>query len=131
MSGNLVPGASALTLVSGVRLLHPDVQVFEAMLDGWVRQQASRNLAARTVQASAGAVRRFQAYSGEFPWRWSPAHLEEWTADLRGVHGLARSTIRSYQLQVRSVFALRVRPRLRMGRGMRGPARDASGADLP
>ena len=100
MSGNLVPGA--LTLVSGVSLLHPDVQVFEAMLDGWARQQASRNLSSRTTEASAMVVRRFQAHSGEFPWRWSPAHLEEWTADLRGVHGLARSTIRSYQLHVRS-----------------------------
>src|SRR5690606_21120016 len=36
------------------------------------------------------------------PWRWTPAHLEEWTADLRAVRHLAGSTIRSYQLQVRS-----------------------------
>ena len=48
MGGDEVPGASALTLVSGVALLHPDVQVFEAMLAGWGRQQASRNLSGST-----------------------------------------------------------------------------------
>lgn len=102
MTEDLMPGASSLTLVSGVSLLRPDAQVFEAMLEGWQRQQASRNLSSRTIEVSQAVVRRFQTHSGEFPWRWSPAHLEEWTSDLRGVHHLARSTIRSYQLQVRS-----------------------------
>jgi site-specific recombinase XerD len=96
-----VPGAASLTLVAGAALLRPDAQVFEAMLEGWRRQQLSRNLASTTIESSLQLVRRFQAHSGDHPWQWTPAHLEEWTADLRAVHGLALSTVRSYQRTVR------------------------------
>ena len=102
MERDVVPGVAGLTLVSGVSLLHPDAQVLDAMFAGWQRQQASRNLSSSTIEAAALVVRRFQVHTGEFPWRWSPSHLEEWTADLRAVHHLAQSTIRSYQLKVRS-----------------------------
>jgi site-specific recombinase XerD len=101
VTGEAAPGAAQLALVAGVSLLRPDAQVFEAILDGWGRQQASRNLATTTIVEAAKVVRRFQLHAGEFPWRWTPAHLEDWTADLRGIHGLAQSTIRSYQLKVR------------------------------
>ena len=40
-----MPGAAAVSLVGGVPLLHPQDQVFAAMLDGWGRQQQSRFLA--------------------------------------------------------------------------------------
>ncbi len=43
----------------------------------------SRNLSPATVSTGDGLIRRFQLHSGEFPWRWTPAHLEEWTTDLR------------------------------------------------
>jgi integrase/recombinase XerC len=34
------PGAASLVLVDGVPLLHPETQVFEAMLEGWRNQGA-------------------------------------------------------------------------------------------
>src|ERR1019366_9657003 len=42
-----VAGSAALSLVDGVSLLHPEDQVFEAMLTGWRNQQMARNLAPR------------------------------------------------------------------------------------
>lgn len=94
-------GSACLVLVAGVELLRADAQLFEAMLEGWRRQQSSRNLAVTTIGAGAGLVARFQEHSGEYPWRWTPAHLEDWTTDLRSVRGVALSTVRSYQKSVR------------------------------
>ena len=96
-----VAGSASLVLVSGAELLRPDVQVFEAMLEGWERQRASRNLTAATIAGGVSIVRSFHAHSGEFPWRWTPAHLEEWSSDLRSVRKVAASTLRVYQLGVR------------------------------
>jgi len=78
-----------------------DGQVFEAMLDGWRAQQLSRNLAFATIDAGARVVRRFQEHSGGFPWQWSPAQFESWTAELRTAQGRAPATVRGYQLSVR------------------------------
>lgn len=106
MADGEVPGAAGPRLVpAGAALLRPDAQVFEAMLEGWRRQQMSRNLARSTIGPSVSLVRRFQGHAGDYPWRWTPAHLEEWTADLRGVGGLALSTVRSYQRTVRMFLA--------------------------
>ena len=46
-----VAGSAALSLVDGVSLLHPEDQVFEAMLTGWRNQQMARNLAPSTVDS--------------------------------------------------------------------------------
>ena len=96
-----VAGAAHLVVVSGAVLLHPDVQTFEAMLEGWQRQRASRQLAPVTIVAATALVRRFRDHSGEFPWRWTPAHLEDWTTDLRAQRHLSHSTVRNYQQTVR------------------------------
>ena len=98
---SVVAGAAGLVLVSGVELLRPDVQLFEAMVEGWRHQQLSRNLNVRTIEAGASLVVRFQVHTGVFPWAWTPAHLEDWTTDLRSVRGVALSTVRSYQTSVR------------------------------
>jgi len=100
-----VAGAAHRVVAAGVPLLRPDVQVFEAMLQGWRQQQLSRNLAFGTVDARLDLLRRFQDHSGEFPWQWTPQHLEEWSTDLRAVRGVALSTVRSYQLAIRSFLA--------------------------
>jgi integrase/recombinase XerC len=92
------PGAAVLQLVPGVRLLRPDEQVFTAMLDGWADQQLARNLAASTIEKRASAVRAFAAHANAEPWEWTAQMLDEWLGDLRGVKGLARSTIRNYSL---------------------------------
>jgi integrase/recombinase XerC len=96
-----VAGAASLVLVSGAELLRPDLQLFDAMLVGWRDQQLSRNLAPGTVEAGASVIARFQIHSGEFPWCWTPAHLEEWTSDLRAVRHVTQSTVRNYQKKVR------------------------------
>jgi site-specific recombinase XerD len=105
-----VAGSVGLVVVAGVPLLRPDDQVFEAMLDGWRQQQLSRNLAFATVDARQEVVRRFQAHSGDYPWVWTPQHLEEWSTDLRATRGAASSTVRNYQLAIRSFLAYLCEP---------------------
>jgi integrase/recombinase XerC len=75
--------------------------LLRAMLDGWRQQQLSRGLNFRTIDRGEQVVRRFQAHHNEFPWRWTPQLLEEWVSDLRSVHGISWSTVRSYQGSLR------------------------------
>jgi hypothetical protein len=65
-------------------------------LAGWRLQQESRLLAAPTVDSREKTLRRFQAFTGEYPWRWGPADIEEWSVSLRS-SGRSRTTIRAYQ----------------------------------
>jgi integrase/recombinase XerC len=93
------PGVAASVLASGVALLQPEEMVLEAMLTGWLNQQASRLLAASTLEQRALVVRRFVAFTNDYPWRWGSGDVEEWTAEMVG-RGLAHSTIRNYQAAV-------------------------------
>jgi len=77
-------------LVEGAALLHPEPAVFEAILAGWRQQQQSRLLAAPTVDSRDKTLRRFQAFTGEYPWRWGPVDIEQWSVSLRSADGLAR-----------------------------------------
>ena len=80
-----VPGGAPSLLVAGsAPLLHPDEQVFEAMLAGWRDQQLSRNLRAETVRTRLLAVRRFQRCANDWPRVWRSVDVEEFTAELRG-----------------------------------------------
>ncbi len=83
-------------LVGSVPLLHPEVQTVEEMLEGWRNQQLCRNLAPNTIDARIATVRRFVEYTNEFPWSWTPAIVEEFFADLRGIKGRRQSTVRGY-----------------------------------
>ncbi len=94
-------GAAKLLLVGGVPLLHPEPQVFEAMLEGWRNQMLARNLAASTITGREKQVRAFQAHAMMFPWEWTPALADEWFADLRAVRQVTRSTVRGYQVALR------------------------------
>ncbi|MGH3717386.1 MAG: hypothetical protein ACRDRI_00805 [Pseudonocardiaceae bacterium] len=96
------PGAAGLHLVDGVALLHPEEQVFEAMLDGWRNQQLARNLGLSTIDQREKRLRAFGEYADAFPWVWTPQVADEWFGDLRAVRGCARSTLRSYQDALRS-----------------------------
>ncbi|WP_327575637.1 MULTISPECIES: hypothetical protein [unclassified Streptomyces] len=101
-SGTRGVGAVGLLLVDGLALLHPEDAVFEAMLEGWKRQQfGGRHLDVRTVRRRQSVVRRFMSVTNEYPWAWTPAHLDEWMCDLVATSGLAGSTIRSYQGAIR------------------------------
>jgi site-specific recombinase XerD len=94
-------GAAKLLLVGDVPLLHPEPQVFEAMIEGWRNQMLARNLAASTITGREKQVRAFQAHAMAFPWEWSPALADEWFADLRAVRQVTRSTVRGYQVALR------------------------------
>src|SRR5260370_37514943 len=46
-------------------------------------------------------VRRFLEFTNEYPWAWSPGHMDEWSLQLTAEQHLAPSTIRSYQCSLR------------------------------
>ncbi|OHT78145.1 integrase [Mycobacteroides chelonae] len=90
-----------LALVQGVSFMHPEDAVFEAMLQGWEKQQLGGRLKQpKSVNAQIGIVRRFMKYTNEYPWNWSAAHMDEWGSDLIS-HARASSTIRNYQSAIR------------------------------
>jgi len=93
--------AAHLELVSGVAHLRPEEAVFAAMLRGWRAQQLSRGLKEETITDREAVVRRFHAFTNEFPWAWLPGHVEEWTVSLTSEAHLATSTVRGYQTGVR------------------------------
>jgi site-specific recombinase XerD len=97
----LVPGVARLVLQPGVRLLRPEEQLFEAMTEGWRRQQLARHLAFGTIDARVRMVSRFQAFTNSYPWQWSPSDFEEWVEELRS-RGQARSSLRTLGWAVRT-----------------------------
>lgn len=98
----VTPGSAGLVLVDGVRFLDERTAVFDAMLEGWSRQQASRRLTASTVDARIRLIRRFQHFTGEYPWDWSPQDVEDFTVSLNSNgRRLGTGTLRGYHLTMR------------------------------
>jgi site-specific recombinase XerD len=107
-------GSARLELVSGVVLLREEDVVLEAMLEGWAKQQlGGRGLAPKTVQRRRALVRQFLKHSGEYPWRWTAAQLDEWSADLVAVEGKAKSTIRQHHDAIRAFESYLIAPQYR------------------
>jgi len=94
-------GAARLELVPGVVQLRPEDAMLQAMLSGWRAQQAARGLREDTVVLRERLVRRFGEFAGEYPWAWSPGHMDEWSLHLTAEEHLAPSTIRAYQCTLR------------------------------
>ena len=95
-------GAAHLVLNPDVSLLDPAESVFEAMLEGWERQQRSRFFRATTIAPRLRLVRRFSEFCGQYPWQWSPGELEAFVSQLAsGERPVAASTVRSYQVTLR------------------------------
>ena len=63
------PGSAGLHLAAGVPLLHPDEQVFAAMLEGW-RAQRWPGTWRRPRPPAEAMVRAFAAHADAFPWQW-------------------------------------------------------------
>lgn len=93
--------ASELAGSGSATLLHPQEQVFEAMLGGWRNQQLARRLGFVTVDQRERMVRAFAGHSQCFPWTWSAQMCDEWMTDLRAVRGVRASTLRGYQTALR------------------------------
>lgn len=92
--------AKATSLIPpGVALLDPEERVFEAMLEGWRRQQQSRNLKSETYNDRLRLARMFQQHTGSFPWQWQPHDFIDYSASLHG--HVAHSTFRGYQNSIR------------------------------
>ena len=89
------------SLVAGVPLLHPEEQTVADMLTGWRNQQLSRNLQADTISQRERFVQRFLDCTNEYPWVWTPNMAEEFFGDLRSIHQVKHSTLRSYQAALR------------------------------
>ncbi|HEY5985517.1 MAG TPA: hypothetical protein VIV12_03915 [Streptosporangiaceae bacterium] len=82
--GVRVPGArkaagpAALTLVDGAVPLRPEPALFDAMLEGWRRQQAARRLTGPLTDGRVRLVRRFAGFTGAWPWQWTPGQAARW-----------------------------------------------------
>jgi len=104
--GGPARGPAALLLADNVVLLDPEAAVFNAMLEGWQRQQQSRVLQATTIAGRAGVVRRLATFCNLYPWQWSAEEVEAFFAGLQsGSRPLAPSTMRNYQVSVRLFLA--------------------------
>jgi hypothetical protein len=94
-------GAAHLAMVAGVVQLRPEDAMVEAMLRGWQAQQTARGLRDATITAREQLVRRFLNFTNEYPWRWTAAHVDEWSLWMTSERHMAPSTIRGYQTDLR------------------------------
>ena len=77
----------------------------------------------RPWRAAGAVVRRFLAYTNEYPWRWTAAHLDEWSADL-AARGDARQVDDAHLPERdRLLRAVPSGPAVPVGRGVPGPVR--------
>jgi site-specific recombinase XerD len=82
--------------------LDPATAVFEAMLEGWARQQATRFLRDRTIAGRVQLVRRLAEFSGQYPWQWQAVEVEEFLTQLRRQdRPIVASTARGYLVDLR------------------------------
>jgi len=95
-------GAAHLVLVDRVVHLDPAAAVFEAMLEGWARQQRVRFLKADTIKRRTDLVRRLASFSNQYPWQWGASELEAFIVHLRaGSRPIVVSTARAYLTELR------------------------------
>jgi site-specific recombinase XerD len=89
--------AATLFPSGGVAYLDPAPAVFEAMLDGWARQQRVRFLKADTIRRRLELARRVAQFSNLYPWDWTAAEVEAFIDHLRsGPRPIVVSTARGY-----------------------------------
>ena len=106
-------GAAAF-LDSAVAHLDLPQAVFDGMLEEFDRQQAARGLTGDTRRGRERLVRQLRASSGSWPWEWTPAHFDSWTAaHLRA--GRTKSTMRGYQNAIVAFTAFVADPRYQWG----------------
>jgi integrase/recombinase XerD len=79
-----------------VSLFRADERVFDAMIEGWRAQMLARGLTVVTIKDRCNLIRRFQAFTNDFPWRWTAEDYEDFQAERRsGSRPLALSTLRT------------------------------------
>jgi site-specific recombinase XerD len=100
-------GSAALVLVGTATPLHPEPALFEAMIEGWRRQHAARRLSPTITRCRERVVRRFQEFTGAWPWEWRSEQLEAWVAQGEWAH----ATIRNYEGSIALFLAYVCDPR--------------------
>lgn len=94
-----------------VGLFRADERVFDHMVKGWQAQMLARGLATDTIKERCRVVRRFQEFSGEFPWQWRPVDIEEFLAERRsGDKPISLTTLRSNSNSVAMFCAFLTNP---------------------
>jgi integrase len=89
--------APALLRDGATALLRADEQVFDEILEGWQNQQLARGLSRQTIEPRLAMVRRFQAFTNDYPWAWRAVDVEEFLTEVRGGgRPAAASTVRAY-----------------------------------
>ena len=94
------PGAIANVIPTGIALLDAEERVWEAMLEGWRRQQSSRALKSDTVYQRVKVMAAFRKFTGEYPWQWQPQAVIDYSDSMRS-RGCAVSTVRQHQNAIR------------------------------
>ncbi len=88
-------------LARNVVHLDPAPAVFDAMKEGWARQQAARFLKSTTIDPRLRLIERMEEFTGLYPWQWTPAEGEAFIAHLRsGAAPIQLSTARSYEVTI-------------------------------
>jgi hypothetical protein len=65
------PSVAAL-IPSDVALLDPEEHVYNAMVEGWKRQQQSRALRSDTIAMRVKLIARLHLFTNAYPWQWTP-----------------------------------------------------------
>lgn len=106
------PGAAHLVLAPEVAYLDAPAAVFDAMLEGWARQQRVRFLKFDTVQRRIDLMRRLFRFSNLYPWQWTAAEVEAFVDGLRcGTPPIRMSTARGYLADLRRFLDFLTDPR--------------------
>jgi hypothetical protein len=101
-----LPGAAHLVMVDQVAYLDPASAVFEAMMDGWARQQRVRFLKAETIDRRVSLVRRVFRFTSLYPWQWTAAEVEAFIDSTRsGPRPIMVSTARGYLADLQMFLA--------------------------
>jgi site-specific recombinase XerD len=95
-----------LVLADNVVPLDPAPAVFEAMVEGWARQQRARFLQHSTIHGRVALLRRLVGFANLYPWQWTVAEVEAFVDHLRsGPRPVTVSTVRNYQVALRLFLA--------------------------
>ncbi|MED5803995.1 tyrosine-type recombinase/integrase [Gordonia sp. Z-3] len=86
----------------GVVPIDESAFVFEEMLEGFARQQASHALTRTTINLRRSQLIRFRRFTDSYPWQWLPGDLEDFTSSLlSGNAARSHSTLRGYHVTIR------------------------------
>ena len=78
-------------------LFRAEERVFTVTLDGWRAQMLGRGLTTDTIKQRCQLLERFQEFTGELPWQWRPADVDDFLAGLlSGEEPTRLKTLRFY-----------------------------------